>query len=74
LEQSLEHDVFLFYARPKEEGQHPGDKDDAPGSHDDLCGIHHECLRRRLFSTTDTLEIDMAPAAIIGLSSQPVKG
>ncbi len=31
-------------------------------------------LSRRLFVSTDTLENDMAPAAIIGLSNQPVIG
>ena len=70
----MEHDVFLFYARAKEEGQHSADEEETRDGHGDLRGIHHGCLRRRLFRTTDTLDMDIAPAAIIGFSSQPVTG
>ena len=71
----------VLAARPagaEEEKEHGEDEDAACERHDDLSAIHgstpHARRRRRLFASTDTLENDIAAAASIGFSSQPVNG
>ena len=79
---------FASASRPEEEEQHTRDEGDAADRDDEardvaehLSRIHHTARRlargrrsRRLLASTDTLDSDMAAAAIIGLSIVPVSG
>lgn len=61
-------------AAAEEEQQDSRDERAAANGHQHLVRVHHALFNRRLLVSTETLEKDIAAAAIIGLSSQPVKG
>lgn len=58
-----------------EEEQEDGHNEGAAADgHQHLVGVHHALFSRRLLVSTETLENDIAAAATIGLSNQPVNG
>jgi hypothetical protein len=61
-------------AGAEEEEKDGRDEGAAAEGHQHLVGVHHALFSRRLLVSTETLENDIAAAATIGFSSQPVNG